>query len=284
MKQWHQRYGMLMAIATSVGCINVTGSSALASASAANPSIQVTTQPPIAQAIPLKEAVQLRLKVLDAQGQPVKNAKIQLQIRTPSPTPWFSTDFPIVEGTTLLNLETVSQDGILNLQQVFPIRGTYQLQVSATPVTGHAFLPVQRTLTLTVPENPTKYLNLGILVALLLGMGWGGGRIIGRSYPRQQGELAPQPVRLLLSGVAGVALVSLLAVNISAESTESHSHAHAEDHTHAGHHHSEASAALSTASSVKLEGDETATVGQLATLSVSATQKGQPLKAAIFNI
>jgi hypothetical protein len=218
--------------------------------------------------------VKLSLLVTDPNGQPIKNAKVRLQIQTPPPTPWFTTDFPIVEGTQLLNLEAVAPEGKLELQQVFPIRGTYQLSVTATP--PNAASPIQKTLPLTIPEAPEKYRNLVILVAILFGVGWLGGQIIGRRHPLQVGEIAPQPVRLLLSGTMGVAIIALLAVNISAERTESHQHDH-EAH-HPVNNERDTAKQVLMGTQLKLTGDDIPSVGHLANLAIQST----PLKSEKF--
>ncbi len=243
----------------------------------ARPTIKLTTQPAIDQVVPFKQPVHLSLSVVDTQGNAVKSARVKLQIQTPSPTPWFTTDFPIVEGTKLLTLDTVAPDGKLDFQQVFPIRGTYKFTVTATPLTPQAFESVQQTLELTVPESPGKYRNLLILIVLLLGIGWLGGQIIGRQHPRDEGEIAPQPVRLLLSSAIGVVIVALFIINVSAERSESHNHDE--------HHHPEASVTPSSEGNLKFSGDNFTKVGQLANLAVQAIDsKGQPLTQVSFNI
>ncbi len=193
-------------------------------AQAPQPTIRLATNPIASQVRPFEaeaihpqEPVQLSLQALDGARQPLKNAQIHLQLRTPSATPWFTTDFPIVEDTTLLDMKAVAPTGKLEWQQMLPIRGTYKLQVEVTPTTPNSFAPLQQTLTLDVPESWVKYRNLGILMAILLAAGLVGGWVIGSGQPMQLGEIAPQRVRLLLSGVIVVAIAALLWVNISAE-------------------------------------------------------------------
>ncbi len=201
---------------------------------APQPSVQLTANPSIAQIRPLeaeatkalgsgnyKPPVQLTLQAVDAQGQALKAARIHLQIFTRPKKPWFTTDFPIVEGTKLLDIEGNAPTGQLQLQQTLPTRGKYQLVVDVTPISPSAFTPIQQTLTLSVPENEAKYRNFGILAVILLAAGLGGGWIIGSRQPLQPGEIAPQRVRLLLSGAIMVAIVALLYVNISAEFAQS---------------------------------------------------------------
>jgi hypothetical protein len=240
------------------------------------PSVQLTTRPAMDQVKPFEaEAndrqipVELMLQAVDSSGQPVKNAKLHLQVFTPPPTPWFTTDFPISEGTTLLEMEALTPKGELKLQQMLPIRGTYKLQVNVMPIAPNTFAPFQQTLTLAVPENGVKYQNLGILVILLLAAGFGGGWVIGSKQPIRPGEIAPPRVRLLLSGATVVAISVLLFVNISAELAQSH-------HSTAMSHKTEAApfahqpAILNVQGlEMKLSGETSATVGQLANLQVS---------------
>jgi uncharacterized membrane protein YciS (DUF1049 family) len=282
-------------------------------AQAPQPTIRLATNPIASQVRPFEaeaihpqEPVQLSLQALDGARQPLKNAQIHLQLRTPSATPWFTTDFPIVEGTTLLDMTAVAPTGKLEWQQMLPIRGTYKLQVEVTPTIPNSFAPIQQTLTLDVPESWVKYRNLGILMAILLATGLVGGWVIGSGQPMQPGEIAPQRVRLLLSGVIVVAIAALLWINISAELPPSPGgivasgpveHTHAE-HTHAEHTHAEHSHAISEPIAsqpaqrqsqgleMKLSGDETATVGQLAKLQVSLidTQTQQPVTDVALRI
>ena len=92
-----------------------------------------------------------------------------------------TTDFPIVEGTTLLDLEALAPKGELQFQQMLmlPIRGTYQLLVNLKPITPNAFTPIQQTLILSVPENGVKFRNFAIVAIMLLTAGLLGGWVIG---------------------------------------------------------------------------------------------------------
>lgn len=248
--------------------------------------IRLTTDPPISQLVPFeaeaktyKPPARLTLEAIDANGQPLTNAKIRVQILTPSKTPWFTTDFPIVEGTKLLDIDAIAPQGKLQLQQTFPIRGTYQLLVDVTPQSANAFTPFQQTLTLSIPENWIKYRNFAILAAVLLAVGLVGGWIIGGRQSIQPGEIAPQRVRLLLSGVVIVAIAALLYVNVSAEIAQSEMSMPMS--------HMTESAPKSDALAVKqvqglemqLTGDKSAIVGQPAQLQVNVidSQTKQPV-------
>ena len=250
------------------------------------PTVRLLTEPPIRKILPFEaeatappSPVRLTLQALDATGQPLENAKIRLQILTPPKNPWFPTDFPIVEGTELLNIEAVAPKGQLQIQQMLPIRGNYQLLVNVTPMVANAFSPIEQTLTLFVPERWVKYRNFGILAGILLAVGLGGGLVLGGQQQIEPGEIAPQRVRLLLSGAIIVAIASLLIINITAEVADSHTQ---------GHHSPTNQPAVLQSQGVeaRISGDVQATVGQPAKLAVQVidTTTGQPATDVMLNI
>lgn len=240
-------------------------------------SFKLTTEPPLAEIQPGHDLVRLTLQALNSSGQPLNDSRFHVRLSTPAQNPWFTTDFPIVEGTELLDLNVDAPEGLVTFQQVFPIRGNYQLSAEATPLAANAFAPTEQTLSVSVPENPAKYRNLLILVIILFAAGWLGGWIIGQQQPIQIGEIAPQRVRLLLSGAIVVAIVALLVVNVSSEFGE---------HEHGSDAQASAPSVQSQGIDLQLSGDTHATVGQLADLVIQATDvaTGQPVDDVIFNI
>ncbi|HEY9831035.1 MAG TPA: hypothetical protein V6D26_10670 [Stenomitos sp.] len=253
------------------------------------PSVSLLTEPPMSQILPFEaeatvtpSPVRLTLQALDTAGQSLENAKIRLQILTPPKNPWFPTDFPIVEGTQLLNLEADAPKGKLQIQQLFPIRGQYQVLVEVTSTVDNAFTPFQQKLTLTVAENWIKYRNFLLLALILLMVGAGGGLVLGGQPEVEEGEIAPQRVKLLLSGAIIVAIISLVFINITAELAESHT----EHHKHHSPKLEEPAILQSQGIEAKILGDIESTVGQLAnfTVQVSDTQTGKPVTDANLNI
>ena len=253
--------------------------------------VRLITDPPIGQILPFEaEAAvtpkppRLTVQALDPNGQRLANAKIHLQILAPAPTPWFTTDFPNVEGTKLLDLEAIAPNGELQVQQMLPIRGTYQLQVNVTPTVAQAFTPFKQTLSLDVAENAVKYRYFAILAIVLLVVGLGGGWIIGGKQRVPTGEIAPQPVKLLLSGMIMLAIIALLFVNISAEIAESHG----TDHGSIAHQTQpdKAGTTRSQGIEVSFTGDRSAIVGQPANLKVQAidTKTNQPVTDALLHV
>ncbi|MBL1198972.1 MAG: hypothetical protein RMY62_024080 [Nostoc sp. ZfuVER08] len=226
--------------------------------------------------------VTMTLQAVDAAGKSLENAKINLEILTPPSTPWLTTDFPIVEGTKLLQMNAVAPDGKLEIQQMLPIRGKYELLVKVSPLVANTFAPYEQTLNLNVRENPIKYKYFVVTAAILLAVGLLGGWVIGGQQELQQGEIAPQSVRLLLSSLTVIAIVALLFINISAEVAEAHGSGHHSSNTEAIAPSSQKSQGLE----IQVQGDKNATVGKLANLGlqVKDTTTGQPIKDVTLQV
>ena len=231
-------------------------------------SVQLLTEPALEKIRPLAEKpVKFTFKILDKTGKALNSANIHLTLLTPPRSPWFSTDFPWVEGTTLLDISQPSKTGELQFQQILPIRGNYTFKLEVNPLIADSFQPFQQTLSLSVSENEIKYRNYVILLVLLLFVGFGGGWIIGAGESLQAGEVVPQRVRLLLSSAIIVTIATLLFICITAEVGSSHS-----EHEN---HQSEISNPLNdqgttTDSIIQLLGEENATVGQLNNFQLKA--------------
>ena len=253
----------------------------------ATPTVRLRTDPVLDRVVPFQDAVKLTLEVVQEDGQPLENVRLQIQLDTPATTPWLTTDFPIVEGTTLLNLETIVPQGQFQFEQTLPIRGAYSIQVAVSPQVPGAFAPFTETLTFSVAENPEKYKNLAILLLILLSVGFTGGWVIGERQPLAPGEVAPQRVRLLLSGAIGVAILALVLINISAELAGAHN-----DHSdHKTDHktNTDLSAAPSRYASQTIKAElvgGNAIVGQLLPLSVQLSDPATqlPVTDAVLQI
>ncbi|MEH2043543.1 hypothetical protein [Nostoc sp.] len=248
--------------------------------------VLLSTNPPLERILPFEaeaekpqSPVTLTLQAVDAAGKSLTNAKISLQILTPPRNPWLTTDFPIVEGTKLLQMNATAPDGKLEIQQMLPIRGNYQLLVKVSPLVANTFAAYEQTLNLNVRENPIKYKYFVVIAAILLSLGLLGGWVIGGQKELQQGEIAPQSVRLLLSALTVVAIITLIVINISAEVAEAHGSEHHSNSTETIAPSSQKSQGLE----INLEGDKNATVGKLANLAlqVKDAATGQPANVAL---
>ena len=94
-----------------------------------------------------------------------------------------TTDFPWVEGTPLLALNSdLQQDGTFTLQYIFPIRGTYLVDLELTPVPGGpAFPPTRLSKTIHISENPAEVRYAWLLVIGLFVLGVIVGMVFARS-------------------------------------------------------------------------------------------------------
>ena len=78
----------------------------------ATSSLEVETNPPLDEMIPFTDLVALSLIAFDERGVPVNDAIFDITRLTPPKTPWLTSDFPIVEGTTLLEVTLEAKEGI----------------------------------------------------------------------------------------------------------------------------------------------------------------------------
>ena len=149
-----------------------------------NLSVVLKTTPSATEIGPDSTFVKTTLTVVDAAGQAVPNAYLKLHLDAPSGNAFISTDFPIVEGTPLIEYEGILPDGLLEFSYIYPIRGAYNFEVEAgrDPATA----TYKDTLTLTISENRNEIFSFIIFAALLLVLGLVAGFIIGRGARAQQ--------------------------------------------------------------------------------------------------
>lgn len=250
--------------------------------------VLLSTNPPLEQIRPFQggseqeqSPVDFQFQAVDANGEPLKNALINLEILTPPRNFWLTTDFPIVEGTTLLEMQVAAPDGKLEIQQMLPIRGKYQLKLNVSPLIANAFTPYQETLNLNVRENSVKYKYFAVIAAILFSVGLLGGWIIGGQEELKEGEIAPQSVRLLLSSLTIVAIVTLLFINITSEVAQ----AHGSEHDHKLENIAP-SIQKNQALEIQVLGDKNATVGKLASFGVEVkdSNTGASIQDAVLNV
>ncbi len=189
--------------------------------------VLLTLDPPVRQLIPFeaeaeqqKSPPRFRFEAQDSQGKVLSRVRMQIKIVTPKTNPWISTDFPIVEGTELLSLDVPAAQGVVEFEQMLPIRGVYQVFVNVLPMQDASATPlVKQVLTVDVPENPVKFRNFAILAGICILVGVLGGAFIGRSG---RTDILPEAMRLLLIGLTLTAMAALIFINVSAESQGGH--------------------------------------------------------------
>ncbi len=152
--------------------------------------VQITfeTNPPLDQVRPFGGPstevvpVQVILSVRDAQGALVPNAQLDFKMIAPQPNLFISTDVPRVEGVTLLDAHFVTATGQQTFTYIMPIRGAYQLTISASPTVAGAFNPTTKTLDWTVNEKEASLLNAGVFLLALFAFGAYSGYLLTRSH------------------------------------------------------------------------------------------------------
>jgi hypothetical protein len=257
--------------------------SLVASSQLSQPFVRVETEPsnilPFeAEAQSTQSPTKFVFKVFDGKGRPIENAKIQLMAIAPAKNIWFTTDFPVVEGTKLLQLQGNVVGGEFRLEKMLPIRGKYQIIAKVIPNNSNDFSPFEEKLTLSVGEFSGKYINFAILLAILLAVGFTGGLVIAGKQNLQEGEKVPKKVRLLLSSTILIAIATLLYVNISAEIVDSH-------HSHSS---SSIQGSLPEVNSqdlkVEILGDNYATVGTPSSLGIQVINSKTNLPITDVNL
>ena len=226
--------------------------------------VQLLTNPQLEQVVPATKPVQFTLQAVDIHQQPLKDVNFQIRLLTPAKTPWLTSDFPIVEGTILLEMEAIAPSGMLQLEQTLPIRGTYRLEIKVNPQATRSFEPFEQVLTFSVPENPKKYRNIIVLGAILLTAGLGSGWVLGGDQTIHDGGIAPRPVRMLLSAAILLCIVVLLVINVESEIASPASHSSEQSFF-------APTTQISQGIKVELSGDTQATVGQTAMQRVQVT-------------
>jgi hypothetical protein len=131
---------------------------------------------------PRTDTLGFRVLINGSDGRPVSGARLKIHLTAPA-IPWIgSTDFPVVEGSSLLQQDIHVRGAVHAFQFVPPIRGTYTLTASVEPLPGDtSFAPAQNNWQTTIQESPERKTNLTILIAILVTVGGLSGFVIGRS-------------------------------------------------------------------------------------------------------
>jgi hypothetical protein len=151
-------------------------------------SVKITASPEISSIGPDVDLAKYTISVLDQSGEPIPYTKMLFTLDAPKKGWFFSTDFPLVEGTRLMESEVVLEDGTYTFDYIAPIRGEYQLnvKVSSTEKTPIAFSPQEKEITFHLNENKNEVVNAIILIAILIGIGIVLGVIFAKSRYREK--------------------------------------------------------------------------------------------------
>jgi hypothetical protein len=127
---------------------------------------------------PYSDPATLTLLVTGADGKPMAQGRVIIRLEAPEPSWFFSTDFPLVEGSGLLDMSLPLRQGRAEWKYLFPIRGQYRLTVEFVAPDGRK---VNKSFPLGIRENKQKWFFLGIFTVGLFVLGVLGGRIFSSS-------------------------------------------------------------------------------------------------------
>ena len=136
------------------------------------------TTPRVELLRPFADPIDLSLLITGADGKPVKEGSVEIRLDAPKPGRFFSTDFPLLEGTLLNEMRLPVRQGRARWNYLFPIRGEYRLAVDFL---GDDGAKASKTFAFAVRENRQKLWALGGFSLALLILGIVAGRIFTRT-------------------------------------------------------------------------------------------------------
>ena len=123
---------------------------------------------------PFYDPVDLSLLITGADGKPVEQGTVDIRLDAPKPGRFFSTDFPLVEGTRLTEMRLRLRQGRAVWKSLLPIRGEYHLAVDGLTNDGRK---ASATFTFKVRESGVKWLTLSGFSIGLFFLGFIAGRL-----------------------------------------------------------------------------------------------------------
>jgi hypothetical protein len=142
------------------------------------------TSPLLERLRPFSETATISLLATGADGKPLTRGWATVRLEAPRSGGFFSTDFPLVEGTELAEMRLPLKAGKVEWKYVFPIRGEYRLIVDVLTVDGNK---ASKTFEFKIHEHGTKWLVLGVFTLGLFAVGFVAGRIFTSLAPASRG-------------------------------------------------------------------------------------------------
>jgi hypothetical protein len=149
--------------------------------------IYFKASPPLELLRPYSDPATMTLLITGAEGKPVAEGRVAIRLDAPEPGRFFSTDFPLVEGSPLLDMSLSLRQGKAEWKYLFPIRGRYRLSVEFIAPDGRT---VNRIFPLRIRENEQKWFFLGIFTVGLFVLGVFAGRIFTGTLSNAKGRAA----------------------------------------------------------------------------------------------
>jgi len=150
-------------------------------------SIYVKVSPPLELLRSYSDPATMTLLITGTEGKPVAEGRVTIRLDAPDPGRFFSTDFPLVEGSRLLDMSLPLRQGKAEWKYLFPIRGRYRLTVQFIAPDGRT---VNKTFPLRIRENEQKWFFLGIFTMGLFALGVFAGRIFTGVLSNAKGRVA----------------------------------------------------------------------------------------------
>jgi hypothetical protein len=148
-----------------------------ASILAAEHSIYFKTSPRLELIRPLSEPAILSILVTAADGRPIQEGWVDIALEAPKPSRWFSTDFPLVEGSRLIAMRLDLVGGKAEWRYLFPIRGEYRVTVEFVTPDGKQ---ASQVFNFNIREHRQKWLLLAGFTLGLFAFGFVAGRVFSR--------------------------------------------------------------------------------------------------------
>jgi hypothetical protein len=170
-------------------------------------SIEFKTHPAPSEIVPDGERVELMFNVTHGH-EPARDVTLSYRIHAPEERFWFGTEFPAVEGSTLLDGSVPLVNGQQTMTMILPIRGEYQVKATARGPEG----TTHTTTSFSVPANPDEIMNLSIFLIALFFVGGFAGAVFAWANPKNT------PASL----IAGAMVLPILAGLVSPDEVLAH--------------------------------------------------------------
>jgi hypothetical protein len=165
--------------------------------------IYFKTSPLTERLRPFSQVATLSLLATAAGGKPLASGWFDVRLQAPRPV-FFSTDFPLAEGSALAEMRLPFKTGKAEWKYNFPIRGVYRLSVDVLAPDGTRS---SKTFSLEIREHRSKWLGLGGFTLGLFAVGFIAGRIFTHSARARTrpGQILLVTVALFTVGTAAIA-------------------------------------------------------------------------------
>ncbi|NBI29279.1 hypothetical protein [Chengkuizengella marina] len=100
----------------------------------------------------------------------IENGSANILLNSPERKFFSPTDFPIVEGTELIESTILVENGKAEFDYMFPIRGNYEMTVEVLNENG--IVAGTHLLNIHIPENPDEIQNAIVFVGVLFLFGF----------------------------------------------------------------------------------------------------------------